>query len=776
LIQKAAAARRILSLHIVGKQTFVSSSLLVPMRIHYSVVCLVLAITIFTTSVNVSGIRISKKVATSSKTSSSASSSAAAASGRGSGSSGPGGAQTLEPTLHSMGAFDRLIATDKWQHRSDAVNYFDSRVFNAKYYMDKHPELKQLGVKTTAQARANWLRSGIENGKQGCATFSPFVYLQQNKDVSDRYGVKNYRMAIVHYLTVGVNETYRATGGPERLPIYDTRVFDWKWYVDHNKLRVNGVDTEAKAKRHWKLFGLMQGLQASANINLHTYLDKNPDLFARYGKHNTRAALSYFLNKGIHETWRENGGSSCKFWATWCQQHHNMTDVLIHSLPEFPVYNSSGTSLENVPSPMRAGRTVEINGRQCSDLSTIVPPRKEQTRIQVVRHAMMGKTSTSNKCNVFVRHMFDVRTSVQGVAFKDISLSHWSFSHDAPREIIQPPMSEAPPKYEYAGHLWSQPPSGPGSKVIAGEYTVTMHGIRPTDRRYTIEEFVMQSPLSPELNKTKTLVMRPERIYNIVHVYRLKANSSFSGNGIGGIADDDLANNGTKILRGILPPKSNVTLDKNNNATVSAGTNMSSVDENVNKTIPDKATVSLNGSVTVNVTAPANANATKNATAPGANGKNATNASLSSNATQSSSTFNLTLVSQNDTKPENASKPENATVPVAVQKQPPSNYATNTSESASNNATNSTGSTPPPAKVDATPKPDNTTLESNSTLTKMNAKSTKCQGLMIQYTSFMSTCYQLGGQCCSAAVDSDGKKVDAAGSAIDCGFCYQFMP
>jgi len=69
--------------------------------------------------------------------------------------------------------------------------------------------------------------------------------------------------------------------------------------------RVVHVDT--------RLVMMVAGLPASEDFNVKVYLDKNEDIRQRYGDQAYAAALNHFIEWGHKQTWRENGGSTCKY-------------------------------------------------------------------------------------------------------------------------------------------------------------------------------------------------------------------------------------------------------------------------------------------------------------------------------------------------------------------------------------------------------------------------------------------------------------------------------
>lgn len=87
-----------------------------------------------------------------------------------------------------------------------AQDIYDSRVFNALYYLDHYPDLKAAFGKDIAQARNHWHAYGINEGRRASSDFDPQYYMSQYPDLQNAFGSTNYRQAISHWLISGINE------------------------------------------------------------------------------------------------------------------------------------------------------------------------------------------------------------------------------------------------------------------------------------------------------------------------------------------------------------------------------------------------------------------------------------------------------------------------------------------------------------------------------------------------------------------------------------------
>ena len=85
--------------------------------------------------------------------------------------------------------------------------------------------------------------------------------------------------------------------------IYNAHVFNWRYYLDkHPDLRRNNVNTAAKARKHWRDYGILEGRQGSAELNVEAYYNRYADLrrvFTRPSKNYD--LIKHYLDYGIRE-------------------------------------------------------------------------------------------------------------------------------------------------------------------------------------------------------------------------------------------------------------------------------------------------------------------------------------------------------------------------------------------------------------------------------------------------------------------------------------------
>jgi hypothetical protein len=162
-------------------------------------------------------------------------------------------------------------------------------VFDAKFYLDKHPDLKAAYGTNYQAATQHWLRHGLSEGRVGSSVFDAKFYLDKHPDLKAAYGT-NYQAATQHWLKQGLPVEGRV-GSP---------VFDAKFYLDkYPDLKAAYGTNYQAATQHWLRQGLpVEGRVGSPVFDAKFYLDKYPDLKAAYGT-NYQAATQHWLRQGL---------------------------------------------------------------------------------------------------------------------------------------------------------------------------------------------------------------------------------------------------------------------------------------------------------------------------------------------------------------------------------------------------------------------------------------------------------------------------------------------
>ena len=88
-------------------------------------------------------------------------------------------------------------------------------VFDAVYYANNHPDLKNAFGSDATKLYAHFLNFGISEGRQAHPMFDVKYYLSQHSDLQEAFGT-DYARALRHYINIGCNEN-RKTAEPTNL-------------------------------------------------------------------------------------------------------------------------------------------------------------------------------------------------------------------------------------------------------------------------------------------------------------------------------------------------------------------------------------------------------------------------------------------------------------------------------------------------------------------------------------------------------------------------------
>ena len=88
-------------------------------------------------------------------------------------------------------------------------------VFDAVYYANAHPDLKNAFGSDATKLYTHFLNYGISEGRQAHPAFDVKYYLSQHSDLQEAFGT-DYARALRHYLNIGCNEN-RKTAEPTNL-------------------------------------------------------------------------------------------------------------------------------------------------------------------------------------------------------------------------------------------------------------------------------------------------------------------------------------------------------------------------------------------------------------------------------------------------------------------------------------------------------------------------------------------------------------------------------
>ena len=144
----------------------------------------------------------------------------------------------------------------------------EALLFNARYYANTYPDLRQAFGYDYAALLRHWKEHGQAEGRTASPIFDSKWYLANNPDVAKAYGATNYQMAYNHFCAFGFAE------GRQGSPIFSAKTY-LGLYPD---LRAAFGSNYLSAARHFLSSGISELRQASSQFSLRTYSAANPDV------------------------------------------------------------------------------------------------------------------------------------------------------------------------------------------------------------------------------------------------------------------------------------------------------------------------------------------------------------------------------------------------------------------------------------------------------------------------------------------------------------------
>lgn len=207
----------------------------------------------------------------------------------------------------------------------EGVNY--SAVFNPVYYANKYPDLKEAYGQDTSKLLSHFVKWGMAEGRQAKTSFNVHSYKNLYEDLRQAYGsdLKSYYM---HYIRYGEMEGRIATGyentivgsvtgngtnsnvgGTSSKPTYITvyegvdyaPVYDYNYYITkHPDVYAAFGNDENAVLGHFVKWGMMEGRQAKAKFNVHSYKNLYEDLRSAFGT-DLKAYYKHYIEYGESE-------------------------------------------------------------------------------------------------------------------------------------------------------------------------------------------------------------------------------------------------------------------------------------------------------------------------------------------------------------------------------------------------------------------------------------------------------------------------------------------
>lgn len=162
-------------------------------------------------------------------------------------------------------------------------------VFNASYYGDIYPDLREAFGNNEQALYHHWITFGIKEGRMGSPVFDPIYYLNHNQDLKNAYG-NNYVAALEHYQTFGMKEGRKASV-----------FFDAREYLEkYSDLRNAFGNDYARSTEHFLLFGIKEGRVGSSTFHVTNYRRNYADLNNAFGN-NFIKYYNHYITFGIKE-------------------------------------------------------------------------------------------------------------------------------------------------------------------------------------------------------------------------------------------------------------------------------------------------------------------------------------------------------------------------------------------------------------------------------------------------------------------------------------------
>jgi hypothetical protein len=122
-------------------------------------------------------------------------------------------------------------------------------LFDAKFYSDKYPDLKQAFGYNEVQLYNHFITWGIDEGRCASQILDVKYYLANNQDLVQAFGATNYKAAYNHFKVYGMSEG-RIASENFNIGIYKSK------YID----LVNAFGTDNKAYfNHYLTYGIGEG-------------------------------------------------------------------------------------------------------------------------------------------------------------------------------------------------------------------------------------------------------------------------------------------------------------------------------------------------------------------------------------------------------------------------------------------------------------------------------------------------------------------------------------
>lgn len=185
----------------------------------------------------------------------------------------------------------------------NGVDY--SAVYDFNYYVGKYPDIKAAYGNNPAGALQHFVQYGMNEGRQGSASFYVWYYRGNYADLILAYG-DDLKPYYLHYVNYGQKEGRVATRKiAANVMMYNdvdyANVYDFCYYTKrYPDIMAAYSNDPAGALRHFLNYGMKEGRQAESSFNVNIYRSRYADLRAAFGSDLT-LYFRHYLQHGKSE-------------------------------------------------------------------------------------------------------------------------------------------------------------------------------------------------------------------------------------------------------------------------------------------------------------------------------------------------------------------------------------------------------------------------------------------------------------------------------------------
>lgn len=207
-----------------------------------------------------------------------------------------------------------------------------SPVYDYEYYRANNEDLEKAYGDKQASYFQHFLKYGMKEGRQACASFDIHSYYNANSDLRIAYGT-NLQKFYEHYLKYGQKEGRKCTGVDELTEFVSTRdkvdyspLYDGAYYFSkYEDLQKAFTKTNSEKDyvddvallRHFVNWGMKEGRTSSSTFDVFSYYNEYFDLRAAYGT-DIAKYYTHYLKYGLSEGRNTSGCAEIQdFISSW---------------------------------------------------------------------------------------------------------------------------------------------------------------------------------------------------------------------------------------------------------------------------------------------------------------------------------------------------------------------------------------------------------------------------------------------------------------------------